>query len=131
MTVTETMLAQMETCKLVCVECQTTCIEILNYCKTLGNVDMTLMCMMRDCAEMSMMCVNMIMDGSEFAGRTCELCTQMCVRTALACELHSDEKIREIAIICRQCAEHCQVIAQQSAAYFRRPMSLSIAEVAV
>ncbi|BAZ37067.1 hypothetical protein NIES4101_29880 [Calothrix sp. NIES-4101] len=129
--VTETMLAKMENCKQVCIECQTTCIETLNYCKTQGNIDMTLMCMMRDCAEMCMMCVNMIMDGSEFAGRTCELCAEMCVRTALACELHRDEKIKAVAAICRQCAENCQTIAQQSAAYFRRPNSLTIAEVAV
>ncbi len=130
MMITEAVLAKMEISKRVCVECQTTCIETLNYCKIQGNIqgniDMTLMCMMRDCAEMCMMCVNTIADGSEFAGRTCELCAEMCDRTALTCELHSDEKIKAIAVICRHCAENCHAIAQQSVAYFRRPNLLTI-----
>ncbi|AKG20634.1 four-helix bundle copper-binding protein [Calothrix sp. 336/3] len=129
MMLTEPMLVQMEICQEVCIECQKTCIDTLSYCKSQNNIEMTLICMMRDCAEMCMMCVNTIADGSEFAGRTCELCAEMCDRAALACELHTDEKIRMIATICRQCARKCRIIGQQSAAYFRRPNFLTVAEV--
>ncbi|MFH7029396.1 MAG: four-helix bundle copper-binding protein [Heteroscytonema crispum UTEX LB 1556] len=133
MMVTESMLVSMEACKQVCIECQTTCTETLNYCKTKGNnyIDMTVMCMLRDCAEMCMMCVNMIMDGSEFAGRTCELCAEMCDRAAMACELRNDdETMMATAAMCRKCAENCKFIAQQSASYFRRPNSLTVADIA-
>jgi hypothetical protein len=130
MMVTESMLVLMEACKEVCIECQTTCMETLNYCKTKGNTDMTLMCMMRDCAEMCMMCVNMIMDGSEFAGRTCELCAEMCHRTAIACEqMNNDETMMATAAMCRKCAEKCKFVGQQSASYFRRPNSLTVADI--
>jgi hypothetical protein len=134
MMVTETMLASMETCKEVCIQCQTICIDTLNYCKSSGdNIDMTLMCMMRDCAEMCMMCVNMIMDGSEFTGRTSELCAQMCDRVVSHIEYHQamdrDDKMMTTANICRQCAEQCNLVAKQSASYFRRPNSLTLADV--
>jgi hypothetical protein len=129
MIATETMLPEMKACQQVCIECQTVCMETLNYCKTKTNIDMTVMCMIRDCAEMSMMCVNTIADGSEFAGRTCELCAEMCTRTALACELMTDGTMIAVAAICRKCAEHCDKIAKQSASYFRRPTSLTVADI--
>jgi len=119
----ESILPQMEACKVICIECQTTCIETLQYCKSQGGqyLDMTMMSMMRDCAEMCMMCVNMINDGSEFMGNTCSLCAQICDRTAMACEQMSDDAtMMRCAAICRQCAENCHAMGLNSASYFRR-----------
>ena len=119
----ETILAQMEACKEISIECQTTCIETLQYCKSQGGqyMDMAMMSMMRDCAEMCMMCVNMINDGSEFMGNTCSLCAQICDRTAMACEqMSNDETMKLCAAICRKCAEYCNQLGLNSASYFRR-----------
>jgi hypothetical protein len=120
---TESILIEMEACKQICIECQTTCIDSLKYCKSQGGryIDMTMMSMLRDCAEMCMMCVNMINDGSEFMGNTCSLCAQICDRTAIACEqMSSDATMMLCAAICRNCAQHCNAMGLNSASYFRR-----------
>lgn len=120
---TESILTEMEACKQICIECQTTCIDTLKYCKSQGGryIDMAMMSMLRDCAEMCMMCVNMINDGSEFMGNTCSLSAQICDRTAIACEqMSSDATIMLCAAICRKCAQHCNTMGLNSASYFRR-----------
>ncbi len=123
MMTTESILAEMEACKQNCIECQTTCIDTIKYCKNQNGryMDMSMMSMMRDCAEMCMMCVNMINDGSEFMGNTCSLCAQICDRTAIACEqMSGDATMMFCAAICRKCAESCHKMGLNSASYFRR-----------
>lgn len=123
MMMTESILAEIEACKEICMECQTTCIETIKYSKTQGGkyMDMGMMSMMRDCAEMCMMCVNMINDGSEFMGNTCSLCAQICDRTAMVCEqMSNDPTMMHCAAICRKCAQHCNTMGLNSASYFRR-----------
>jgi hypothetical protein len=117
MITTESMTAEMQTCIEISTDCQKICLETLNYYKGSKNVDMNLMCMIRDCAEMSTMCINMIVDGSEFMGRTCEICAEMCDRLSAACERM---RMEEIAIACRKCAESCKTMARMSVSYFRR-----------
>ena len=123
MMTTEYILNDMAACKQSCIECQTTCINTLQYCKNQGGkyLDMAMMSMMRDCAEMCMMCINMINDGSEFMGNTCSLCAQICDRTAIACEQMSEDATMMLcADICRQCAQNCNAMGLNSASYFRR-----------
>ncbi|MBU7584721.1 MAG: four-helix bundle copper-binding protein [Nostoc sp. TH1S01] len=120
---TESILTAVEATKETCIECHTICIDTLKYCKNKGGryIDMTMMSMMRDCAEMCMMCVNMINDGSEFMGNACSLCAEMCDRTAMVCDqMSEDPTMRLCAAICRQCAEYCKAMALNSASYFRR-----------
>jgi hypothetical protein len=125
---TEFLLAEMEACKQICIECQTTCIDTLKYCKNQNSkyIDMTMMTMLRDCAEICMMCVNMINDGSEFMGNTCSLCAQICDRTAMVCEKMSGNVTMMLcAAICRQCAQSCNAMGLNSASYFRRSSLVS------
>ena len=37
MMTTESILTEMEACKQICIECQTTCIDTLKYCKSQGG----------------------------------------------------------------------------------------------
>ncbi|MBW4612725.1 MAG: four-helix bundle copper-binding protein [Desmonostoc vinosum HA7617-LM4] len=120
---TESILAEMQACKQICIECQTTCIDTLKYCKGQGGkyIDMAMLSMTRDCAEMCMMCVNMIDDGSEFMGNACSLCAEICDRTAMACEqMSNDATMMFCAAVCRKCAESCKAMGLNSACYFRR-----------
>jgi hypothetical protein len=123
MMTTESILAEMQACKQICIECQTTCIDTLKYCKGQGGkyIDMAMLSMTRDCAEMCMMCVNMIDDGSEFMGNACSLCAEICDRTAMACEqMSNDATMMFCAAVCRKCAESCKAMGLNSACYFRR-----------
>ncbi|WP_427159989.1 four-helix bundle copper-binding protein [Aliinostoc sp. HNIBRCY26] len=126
--INESISTTMEAAKQICIECQTTCTDTLKYCKNQGSkyIDMAMMSMLRDCAEMCMMCVNMIDDGSEFMGNTCGLCAQICDRTAMACEqMSNDPTMMLCAAICRQCAESCHAMSLNAAAYFRRASSVT------
>jgi hypothetical protein len=129
MMTTDSIVIEIEACKEVCTECQDICIETINYCKTLDSksIDMGLMCMMRDCAEMCMMCVNMIVDGSEFMGRTCQLCAEICISTAMACKaMGNNAKLQHCASVCLQCAESCKTLGFKSSSYFRRENNVSL-----
>ena len=118
---TKSMTAEMQTCIEISTDCQKMCIETINYYKGSKCIDITLMCMMRDCAKMSAMCINMIMDGSEFMGRTCEICAEMCERLAVACQaINNDAKIVELALFSRKCAQSCKQMGRMSDSYFRR-----------
>ncbi|MFQ4141275.1 four-helix bundle copper-binding protein [Chlorogloeopsis sp. ULAP02] len=121
--ITESTITELEVCRKACTDCYKICIEILNYCKIQGGkyIDMTMVLMIRDCAEMCMMCINTIDDGSEFMGRICALCAEMCDRAAMVCEQMSDDaKMMECAVACRKCSEYCYQMGLQSASYFRR-----------
>ncbi|ALB42226.1 MULTISPECIES: four-helix bundle copper-binding protein [unclassified Anabaena] len=111
MMMTKSMTNEMQICVNACMECHKMCLETMTYCMTKGGkyMDITMMIMLRDCAEMCMMCTNMMMAGSEFSDRTCMLCAEMCDRCAITCEKMSDDsKMMECAAACRRCAESCR-----------------------
>ncbi|MEA5616464.1 four-helix bundle copper-binding protein [Cronbergia sp. UHCC 0137] len=111
MMMTESITTDMQTSMNLCMECQKKCMETMTYCMSKGGkyMDTTMMSMLRDCAEMCMMCMNMMMGGSEFTERTCMLCAEMCDRCAAACgKMKDDSKIMECAAACRKCAEACR-----------------------
>jgi hypothetical protein len=115
---TESMSTEIQTCLSAIKECQKACMESMAYCMSKGGkyIDVRVMSIMRDCAEMCMMCANMMKGSSEFVGRTCMLCYQICEKCAEACENWSDDKkIMECIIACRKCAEYCKIIATVSA----------------
>ncbi|TAE59157.1 MAG: four-helix bundle copper-binding protein [Nostocales cyanobacterium] len=107
---TESMTTEMQTCMNACMECHKICLETMTYCMIKGgkHVDMGIIGILRDCSEICMMCMNMMMGGSEFTSRTCMLCAEMCERCASACEtISNDKKMSECAASCRKCAETC------------------------
>ncbi|HEY9751159.1 MAG TPA: four-helix bundle copper-binding protein [Allocoleopsis sp.] len=115
-------MTELKTCIEACTACHNMCLEAMTYCtdRSCKYLDASMMSMLRDCAEMTMMCINLISDGSEFAGRTCQLCAEMCFKCAIACDEMQDAKMTEYAAIFRHCAEQCKAIGLMSSAYFRR-----------
>ncbi|MGI0492517.1 four-helix bundle copper-binding protein [Alkalinema pantanalense CENA528] len=86
------------------------------------QTDINLLCLLRDCSEMCVMTVNLITDGSEFMGRTCQLCSEMCEKCAAVCEsVPQNQQLADCAALCRRCAEVCKSMGLQAMAYFRRP----------
>ncbi|WP_353933225.1 four-helix bundle copper-binding protein [Okeanomitos corallinicola TIOX110] len=116
--ITESMTTEMQTCMNACMECHKICLETMTYCMSKGgkHVNMGIIGILHDCSEMCMMCMNMIMGGSEFTLRTCMLCEQMCNRCAVACEAISDDrKMTKCAAACRRCAETSSSIQKVTA----------------
>lgn len=118
MMMTESMTTEMQTCMNACMECHKICLETMTYCMSKGGryMDMGMMSILRDCSEICMMCMNMMIGGSEFMERTCMLCAEMCDRCAAACETISDDsKLMECAAACRRCAETCRAMQKVTA----------------
>jgi hypothetical protein len=118
MMMTESMTTEMQNCMNACMECHKMCMEAMTHCMTKSgkSVDMTMMSMLRDCSEMSMMCMNMMMAGSEFMGRTSMLCAEICDRTVAACEKMTGEaKMTACANACRKCADSCRTMQKVAA----------------
>jgi hypothetical protein len=124
MVAVEKMTTEMKLCLEAWENCQKACTQTLNYCLQRGGsyTDMKLMCLLRDCAEMSVMCVNLATDGSEFMGRTCQLCAEMCQRCAFVCQnIGNDLELKACADVCRQCAELSASIGRMATSYYQRP----------
>jgi hypothetical protein len=119
----ESMTSEMKMYLQVWADCYKVCTEAINHCSQRENrcLDMTLLCLLRDCAEMCQLCSNMMIDGSEFMGRAAILCAEMCEKCAIACEqLGENSKLMDITAACRQCAVHSKFVGTKSMAYFRR-----------
>jgi hypothetical protein len=123
MVVLEKMTTEMKICLQAWEKCQKACTKTMNYCLEKGDryADMKLVCILRDCAEMCAMCVNLATDGSEFMGRTCQICAEMCERSSAACQAAIDDpQMKACAAACRQCAESSASIGRMATSYYRR-----------
>ncbi len=118
MMMNENMTAEMQTSIQACMDCHKMCMETMTHCMTKSgkHMDMGMMSMMRDCSEMCMMAMNMMMSGSEFMHRTCMLCAEMCEKCGMMCEQMSDDsKMMECAAACHNCAESCKMMGMMHA----------------
>ncbi len=121
----DAMSTEMKTALQACTDCHTLCSDVMKrYCSKSDNlpVHSDLVCMLRDCAEVSMMAIHMITDGSEFAGRVCLLAADISIKCAIACEDFADDsRMSTYAAAFRDYAVACKRAGQLSVAYFRRP----------
>ncbi|MFB2644718.1 four-helix bundle copper-binding protein [Raphidiopsis sp. BLCC-F218] len=111
MMMTESLTTEMQNCINATTECHKICLETMTYCMSQGGKYMSanLISAMRDCSEFCMICTNMLISGSLFAGKTCALCAEICDRCALACDnISTDKKMTVCASACRKCTEACQ-----------------------
>jgi hypothetical protein len=111
MMMTESLTTEMQNCINATTECHKICLETMTYCMSQGGKYMSanLISAMRDSSEFCMICTNMLISGSLFAGKTCALCAEICDRCALACEnISTDKKMTACASACRKCAEACR-----------------------
>jgi hypothetical protein len=99
-----------------CKACYKMCLECMAYCMQMGDQYMEGL-MLRDCAEMCQMCINMMTMGSVFVERTCSFCAEVCLRCAESCEaIGDDAKLKACAECCRSCAQMCQEMSMMKVA---------------
>jgi hypothetical protein len=123
MVVLETMTTETKLCLQAWENCQKACTQAMNYCLQQGSkyLDMNLMSVLRDCAEMCTICANLATDGSEFMGRTSQICREMCERCATACETAIDDpQMKACVDACRQCAQWSASMGRMATSYYRR-----------
>lgn len=103
---------EMQRCIDLCLECHRVCIETTSHCLSMGgkHAEATHIRRLLDCAQACQLAAELMMRGSDLAGRTCALCAEFCDLCARTCEqLRGDDaQMTRCADTCRRCAEACR-----------------------
>jgi hypothetical protein len=104
---------EMRNCIQNCLECHAVCLETVNHCLQMGgeHAEASHIRMLLDCAEICQTSANFMLRGSEWHGRTCAICADICQHCAEDCEQFSESFMQECAQVCRRCAESCRQMA--------------------
>ena len=107
----ETMIQQ---CIIDCNSCHNICLETVKHCLHMGgrHANPFHVIVLLDCAELCQATANFMLRGSEFNGRICRICADVCTRCAESCEgFPDDEQMRACESMCRSCMDSCQQMA--------------------
>ena len=105
---------RMQECIDRCQTCQETCLETVQHCLQKGgkHAEATHISTLLACAEICDTSARFMLLGSEFDGRVCGVCAEVCEACAVSCErMADDETMQACADECRRCAESCQQMA--------------------
>ena len=103
------------TCINDCGECAVVCEQTARHCLQMGgeHAGPEHQALMRDCAAICTLSVELMARSSTFAVQTCRLCAETCQACADGCErlANGDEAMQECAETCRACAASCERMA--------------------
>ena len=106
---------EMRECIDNCLRCYAICLETAQHCLMLGgkHAEPQHIRLMLDCAKICQTSAEFMLGGSQYHGRTCAVCAELCRACAKDCDsmADGDETMQQCADICRRCAESCQRMA--------------------
>lgn len=109
---------ELEQCIKDCLDCYKLCIKTISHCLEKGgkHAEASHIALMKDCADMCRTSADFMLRNSNWSGRICSLCADICIECATSCDkLADDEHMRECADMCRRCAESCKRMAEMAA----------------
>lgn len=97
-----------------CLDCYQSCQQLIFHCLQLGgaHADPAHIKLLQDCSTITATTAKLMIRGSDFYNKLCELCSEICLVCARDCERFDDEAMRHCAEICRNCASSCQTAGQ-------------------
>ncbi len=99
-------------------DCYRICEETIAYCLKMGGryVEPDHVQIVVDCAQMCNLHASFMIRNSNFAGRTAELCADICEKCAASCEAvdPEDTQLKTCAEMCRKCAASCRKVEQRT-----------------
>ncbi len=104
---------EMQQCIQLCHDCETMCQLTLMYCLGQGGTyaEAAHIRLLLDCIAICQICTGLMARDSDFAGRSCTLCADLCDRCAASCEQFTgDAQLAACAQTCRRCAESCRAM---------------------
>lgn len=104
---------EMQQCIHQCHDCETTCQLTLMYGLRQGGTyaEAAHIRLLLDCLALCQTCTGRLSRDSEFAGRYCTLCADVCDRCAASCEQFAgDAQLVACAASCRRFAESCRAM---------------------
>lgn len=98
-----------------CLHCYVTCESTIAHCLQKGgrHADEGHIRLLTDCARICQLAADLMVRGSEFHGRACAVCAEICRACAAACERvdSKDQMMTDCAAQCRSCADSCERMA--------------------
>jgi hypothetical protein len=93
-------------CMVACEHCATECLHE-------DDVKMMARCIELDraCAIICATAARSMASGSEFAGRICGICAEICQACGNECAKHKAQHCQDCAKACHRCAEECRKMA--------------------
>lgn len=107
----------MQECIDLCLDCSTTCLQLIPYCLNEGkeHADPTHVLLLQNCAEICRTSANFMISNSAFSADVCKVCADVCKQCADDCEgFGDDEMMKQCAEICRACADSCQSMTKMA-----------------
>jgi hypothetical protein len=92
-----------------CNACANACDHCAASCLSEDDVQMMAICIALDidCARICRSAAGFMARDSEFAGKICRLCAEVCDRCGAECARHENDHCRQCAEACRRCADEC------------------------
>lgn len=95
-------------------DCYRICLETISYSLKKGGryVDPDHIQILIDCEQICNLDAAYLIRNSIFAGRTAELCADICEKCAASCEAidPGDTQLKACAEVCRKCANSCRKV---------------------
>lgn len=113
------MSSEMQQCIQNCMECHRICTEMVSHCLSLGgqHAESPHITLLLDCANICATSADFMIRGSQYHGRTCGVCAEVCAACADDCEriAGGDEMMMRCVEVCRRCADSCKQMASMGA----------------
>lgn len=106
--------AEMVDCIRTCNGCHDTCTEAVTHCLKLGgrHADPAHIRLLLDCAEICKTSADFMLRSSEYHGRVCGVCADVCEACARSCSQFKDDPMMQTcAELCLRCAQACRAMA--------------------
>lgn len=100
----------MNDCIVACQQCETTCLETINYCLGEGGEHAAPdhIALMAACTDICSTCARTMLRGATVHTPVCKACAEVCRQCADSCERAGDDaEMKRCAEACRRCAEAC------------------------
>ena len=113
-TTEHTMTQEMQKCIEECLSCYSSCTQTAQHCLEMGgkHADPNHIRTLLDCAAICRTSADFMLRGSQFHGRTCAVCAEICLVCEQACRSMGDDKMmKACAEACRRCAQSCERMA--------------------
>jgi uncharacterized protein DUF326 len=102
-----------QSCIDACNDCMIACEHCATECLHEDDVKMMARCIELDraCAIICATAARSMASGSEFAGRICGICAEICQACGNECAKHKAQHCQDCAKACHRCAEECRKMA--------------------
>lgn len=105
----------MNDCIHACQQCETICLETINYCLGEGgeHADPAHIALLATCADICSTSARTMLRGAAVHTAVCRACAEVCRECAVSCEGFDDAEMERCVQACRRCADSCDAMSAE------------------